>query len=124
MVVDLACKQGWSIFHLVVKSTFFNGPLDEVVYVTQPLGFMIQEEPRKVYKLHKSLYGLKQVPHAWNKKINSYLVELRFIKCRYEYGVYVQVMAQYIIIICLYVDDMPVTRNSMKNLSKFKELMR
>lgn len=58
-VVALACKQGWPAFHLDVKSTFVNGPLDEVVYVTQPHGFMIQEEARKVNHLHKSLYGLK-----------------------------------------------------------------
>lgn len=59
LVVALAGKQGWSIFHLNVKSTFLNGPLDEVVYVTQPPGFVIQEEERKVYKLHKAIYSLK-----------------------------------------------------------------
>ena len=32
-------------------------------------------------------------------------------------------MAQDIIIICLYVDDLLVTGNSLENLSKFKELM-
>ena len=32
-------------------------------------------------------------------------------------------VAQDIIIICLYVDDLLVTGNSLKNLSKFKELM-
>lgn len=89
MVIALACKQGWSTFHLDVESTFLNAPLDEVVYVTQPLGFMIQEKARKVYKLNKALYGLKQAPKAWNKKINSYLVELGFIKCGCEYNVYV-----------------------------------
>ena len=34
LVVVLACNQGWSIFHLDVKLTFLNGPLDEEVYVT------------------------------------------------------------------------------------------
>lgn len=59
LVVALACKQGWSIFHLDVKSNFLNGPLDKEVYVTQSPGFVIHEEARKVYKLHKMLYGLK-----------------------------------------------------------------
>ncbi|XP_050919391.1 uncharacterized mitochondrial protein AtMg00810-like [Lathyrus oleraceus] len=39
-------------------------------------------------------------------------------------GVYVQVEAQNITIIYLYVDDLLVTGNSMENLSKFKELMK
>ena len=74
LVVALACNQGWSTFHLDVKSAFLNGPLEEEVYVTQPPGFVIQKEASKVYKLHKALYGLKQAPRAWNKKIDSYLV--------------------------------------------------
>ena len=34
LVVALACNQGWSTFHLDVKSAFLNGLLDEEVYVT------------------------------------------------------------------------------------------
>lgn len=124
LVVALACKQCWSTFHLDVKLTFLNGPLDEVVYATQPLGFVIQEEAKKVYKLHKALYGLKQTPRAWNKKIDSYLVESGFIKCIYQYGIYVQVMVQDITIIWLYVDGLLVTGNNMKSYSKFKKLMK
>lgn len=33
-------------------------------------------------------------------------------------------MTQNITIICLYVDDLRVTGNSLENLSKFKELMK
>ena len=84
-----------------MKSTFLNGSLDEEVYVTQPYGFVIQKEASKVYKLHKALYGLKKAPRAWNKKIDSYLVELGFVKYKSEYGVYVQVVAQDITIIYL-----------------------
>lgn len=43
----------------------------------------------KVYNFYKALYGLKQAPRAWNKKTDSYLVELGLIKCRSEYVVYV-----------------------------------
>lgn len=108
-MVALACKQGWSTFHLDMKSTFLNEPLYEEVYVTQPPGFVIQEEAMKVYKLHKALYGLKYEPRAWNKKIDSYLVKLGFVKCKYEYGVYVKVLVQDITITFLYADDLLVT---------------
>lgn len=77
----------------------------------------------KVYKLHKALYGLKHAPRAWNKKIDSYLVELRFIKYKYEYGVYVQAMAQDITIIFLYVDDLLAIESNTEKLMKFKEMM-
>ena len=70
MVVALVCQQGWSIFYLDMKSKILNSPLDEDVYVTQPHGLVIKEEAKKVYKLHKAMYGLKQTPRAWNKKID------------------------------------------------------
>ena len=43
-----------------------------------------------IYRLYKALYGPKQTPRAWNKKIYSYLVELGFTKCKLKYGVFVQ----------------------------------
>lgn len=56
--------------------------------------------------------------------IDSYLVELGFVKHKFEYGVYVQVVAQDITIIYLYVNDLLVTKGSLENMSKFKDLMK
>ena len=53
IVVALACNQGWSTFHLDVKSTFLSGPLKEEVYVTQPPGFVIQKEAVKYISFTK-----------------------------------------------------------------------
>lgn len=61
-----------------VKSAFLNGPLDEEVFVMQPLGFEIEGEESKVMKLKKALYGLKQAPRAWNKRIDGFLITMRF----------------------------------------------
>jgi hypothetical protein len=43
-----------------VKTAFLNGNLSEDVYMTQPEGFIDQQNARKVYRLMKSIYGLKQ----------------------------------------------------------------
>jgi len=66
LVVALASSKNFSLSHLDVKSAFLNGPLEEDVYVTQPLGFEVKGKERMVYKLHKALYDLKQAPRAWN----------------------------------------------------------
>jgi hypothetical protein len=58
-----------------VNSSFLNGFLEEVVYVDQPLGFEVQKQPAKVYRLKKDLYGLKQALRAWYRRIDTYLIK-------------------------------------------------
>ncbi|GJV28645.1 retrovirus-related pol polyprotein from transposon TNT 1-94 [Tanacetum coccineum] len=54
-----------TIYQMDVKTAFLNGELKEEVYVSQPEGFVDQDNPLHVYKLKKALYGLKQAPSAW-----------------------------------------------------------
>ncbi|GJY17010.1 retrovirus-related pol polyprotein from transposon TNT 1-94 [Tanacetum coccineum] len=56
------------VYQMDVKTTFLNGILHEKVYVSQPDGFVDQDNPNHVYKLKKALYGLKQAPRAWQGK--------------------------------------------------------
>ncbi|CAJ2632822.1 unnamed protein product [Trifolium pratense] len=126
LVVGLANINNWSIYQMDVKCAFLNGPLDEEVYVKQPVGFQVDGQKDKVYRLHKALYGLKQAPRAWNKKIDSYLSDIGFIKCTTEHGVYVRrSSSDNLVILCLYVDDLLITGSSESEISKFKcELMK
>ncbi|GJS02691.1 zinc finger, CCHC-type containing protein [Tanacetum coccineum] len=62
--------------------------LKEEVYVVQPEGFEKPGDERKVYKLAKSLYGVRQAPRAWNIKIDNTLKEMGFQHCMQEKDVY------------------------------------
>ncbi|GJY80287.1 retrovirus-related pol polyprotein from transposon TNT 1-94 [Tanacetum coccineum] len=50
------------------------------VYVSQPEGFVDQDNPSHVYKLKKALYGLKQAPRAWYDMLLSFLIPQQFSK--------------------------------------------
>nr|GEV05543.1 hypothetical protein [Tanacetum cinerariifolium] len=52
--------KSFPIYQMDVKTAFLNGPLKEEVYVSQPDGFVDPDHPEKVYRLRKTLYGLKQ----------------------------------------------------------------
>ena len=95
-----------------VKSAFLNGNLEEVVYVEQPAGFVVKGEEEKVCRLKKALYGLKQAPRAWNSRIDGYLSQKGFIRCPYEYALYVKKSLQgRVMFVCLYIDDILFTGN-------------
>ncbi|PNX76333.1 putative LRR receptor-like protein kinase [Trifolium pratense] len=125
LVVALACKNRWLLYHLDVKSAFLNGPLEEEVFVSQPPGFEIKWKENMVYKLYKTLYGLKQAPRAWNKRIDEFLIQIGFKKCVVEFGVYVQSFKTgEIIIICLYVDDLLLTGSRVAGIEDVKDKLK
>ncbi|GJY74666.1 retrovirus-related pol polyprotein from transposon TNT 1-94 [Tanacetum coccineum] len=59
-----AAHMNMIVYQMDVKITFLNGILHEEVYVSQPEGFVDQDNLNHVYKLKKDLYGLKQAPRA------------------------------------------------------------
>eukprot|EP00253_Pinus_taeda_P028314 PITA_28314 len=54
-----------------LKSAFLNGDLEEEVYIEQPDGFILGNDPKLVCRLKKALYGLKQAPRACNEEAMS-----------------------------------------------------
>nr|GFA87946.1 putative ribonuclease H-like domain-containing protein [Tanacetum cinerariifolium] len=52
------------VYQMDVKSAFLYGTIEEEVDVCQPPGFEDPENPDKVYKVVKALYGLHQAPRA------------------------------------------------------------
>ncbi|GJZ25864.1 retrovirus-related pol polyprotein from transposon TNT 1-94 [Tanacetum coccineum] len=76
-----AAHKNMTIYEMDVKTAFFNGELKEEVYVSQPEGFVDQDNPSHVYKLKKALYDLKQAPRAWYDMLSSFLISQHFSKC-------------------------------------------
>ncbi|GJX77933.1 retrovirus-related pol polyprotein from transposon TNT 1-94 [Tanacetum coccineum] len=68
------------VYQMDVKTVFLNGILREEVYVSQPDGFVDQDNLNHVYKLKKALYGLKQAPHAWYDLLSKFLLSQEFSK--------------------------------------------
>ena len=60
----LAALNEWHISGLDVKTAFLYGKLDEEIYMEQPEGFKIQGQERKVLRLRRAIYGLKQAALA------------------------------------------------------------
>nr|GEW31844.1 hypothetical protein [Tanacetum cinerariifolium] len=75
-----AAHKNMTIYQMDVKMAILNGELKEEVFVSQPEGFVDQDNPSHVYKLKKALYGLKQAPRAWYDMLSSFLISQHFSK--------------------------------------------
>ena len=53
-----------------ITTAFLHGELEEEVYMKIPEGYNV---PGKVCLLKKALYGVKQAPSKWNKKLTGFL---------------------------------------------------
>nr|GEV62002.1 hypothetical protein [Tanacetum cinerariifolium] len=73
-----ASFMGFMVYQMDVKSAFLYGTIEEEVYVFQPLWFEDPDNPDKVYKVVKALYGLHQASRAWYKTLTNYLLENDF----------------------------------------------
>ncbi|GKD22211.1 retrovirus-related pol polyprotein from transposon TNT 1-94 [Tanacetum coccineum] len=75
-----AAHKNMIIYQMDMKTAFLNGILREEVYVSQPDGFVDQDNPNHVYKLKKALYGLKQALYAWYDLLSNFLLTQDFSK--------------------------------------------
>lgn len=66
ILMALAAQLNWPLRQYDVKNAFWNGDLEEEVYMDPPPGIQCKpSDVEKVCKLRKALYGLKQSPKAW-----------------------------------------------------------
>ena len=79
-LLGIVAHHDYELEQLDVKTTFLNGELEEEIYMEQPEGFVDPEKKDLIFKLKRSLYGLKQSPRQWYKKLDSFITKLNFTR--------------------------------------------
>nr|GEU91215.1 hypothetical protein [Tanacetum cinerariifolium] len=74
----IAAYYDYEICQLDVKISFLNAYLDEDIYMVQPEGFVDPKYLRKVCKLQRSIYGLKQALRSCNKRFDEEVKKFSF----------------------------------------------
>nr|GEY37958.1 retrovirus-related Pol polyprotein from transposon TNT 1-94 [Tanacetum cinerariifolium] len=118
-----ATSQNMMIYQMDVKTAFLNGELNEVVYVSQPEGFVDPDQPTHVYRQKKALYGLKQAPHAWYDKLSRFLMSTRFSKAVVDPTLFIRKTCKHILLVQIYVDDIIFASTYPKSCEIFANKM-
>ncbi|GKC44106.1 retrovirus-related pol polyprotein from transposon TNT 1-94 [Tanacetum coccineum] len=111
------------IYQMDVKTAFLNGELKEEVYVSQPGGFVDQENPSHVYKLRKALYDLKQAPHAWYNMLSSFLISQHFSKGAVDPTLFTRQAGNDLLQVQIYVDDIIFASTNTAMCNEFANQM-
>nr|GEV78407.1 retrovirus-related Pol polyprotein from transposon TNT 1-94 [Tanacetum cinerariifolium] len=121
--VENVAHKNKMIFQMDVKTAFLNGELKEEVYVSQPEGFVDQDNPSHVYKLKKALYGLKQAPCAWYDMLSSFLISQQFFKEAVDPTLFTRQTGNDLLLVQIYVDEIIFSSTNTAMCNKFANQM-
>jgi hypothetical protein len=132
MVIQIAVNCNYLIHQMDVKSAYLNAPIDCELYMEQPKGFISTSEDGKklVYRLKKSLYGLKQSASNWQDVLSRFFHHHGCYQSQYDQCIYTKFTQQGKLIYVVWVDDIIIAAdcNAMmkygKNILKEKFRMK
>lgn len=115
--LSLAASHGLRLRHLDVKNAFLQGNLDEEVFMRQPPYFAVLGQEHMVCRLNRPIYGLKQSPRCWNKRLSECLQEFGFVVHfrRADVCLFVKDLDGKMLVLLVYVDDILVGENCEKS---------
>jgi hypothetical protein len=91
--------------------------------MTQPEGFVDQQNARKVCRLMKSICGLKQASRSWNLRFDEEVNSFGFSKIK-EASVYKKVSGSTLVFLVLYVDNILLIGNNIPLMEDVKASLR
>lgn len=102
----VAATLNLDINQMDVKTAFLNGIVQELIYVHMPPGFKISE---MVCRLKWALYGLKQSPCFWYKKLLGFLLKkLGLKKLHADHKIFATKTGLKRLIVSLFIDDLNI----------------
>ena len=125
MLIQFAAENQMSVHQLDVKTAYLNAPIDCEVYIRQPQGFAEEEDNGQlVWKLHKSLYELKQSGRNWNVVLTNFFKTNGFHQSEIDPCLFIKQNETDMTYIAVWVDDIIIAATSNSLMNDIKELLK
>lgn len=116
----VAVKLRMKIHQLDVVTAFLQGDLKETIFMEQPDSY--HDGTKKVCRLNKPIYGLRQASRQWNIKLDTALKSFGLKRCRNDPCIYFSLTTN--LIVAVYVDDFLIFylhRDELLEIMKFMD---
>jgi Reverse transcriptase (RNA-dependent DNA polymerase) len=114
--LSFAGKRNLSVIQYDIVTAFLNGTIEEEIYMLPLPGF--ERADKMVYRLKKSLYGLKQAARAWNKALHESLTRHGCKRDQTDHCLYSLTSGGDIVHLLIHVDDVLAATSNAKLLDE------
>lgn len=115
LAISIAAKYSYDIHQLDVVAAFLQGDIEGEVYIEMPPKWkeiFNLDTNGDVCRLSKSLYGLKQSPRLWLKKLRKVLQKLNYSPLASDEAAYINTSSRDFSSIITHIDDLLVLVNN------------
>jgi Reverse transcriptase (RNA-dependent DNA polymerase) len=118
---SIAVNKNWNLHQMDVKNDFFQGTLEEKVYMTLPPSHKRERNSNLVCRLKKAIYGLRQSSISWYGKLSHFLLSSGFKISGADSSVFVKHSCNGLTVVLVYVDDIIITGDNQFEIDCIKE---
>ncbi|KAL9250771.1 Retrovirus-related Pol polyprotein from transposon TNT 1-94-like protein [Drosera capensis] len=123
IIMALVAHFDLELHQMDVKTAFLNGDIEETIYMQQQKNFVSGDPKKMVWKLKKSIYGLKQASRQWYHKFNNVITSFGFEPNIADDCIYHKFSGSKHIFLVLYVDDILLASNDIGLLHETKRFL-
>ena len=118
LILALAAIEDLHLRSLDISQAFVQSEIDTVIYIKQADGFQVNG-PNWVWRLNKSLYGLKQSPRLFGKKFAEVMHQMGCTQLHSDPCVYIWERDGIKIFVPVFVDDITLASRSQEAQDAF-----
>ncbi|CAG8720567.1 1889_t:CDS:1, partial [Acaulospora colombiana] len=120
-IIAKAAQEDWLLHSVDISTAFLNGSIDADVFMEVPEGLYVDSPKGQkwVLQLLKGLYGIKQGPRIWAKKLHSILADMGFARLECDHSVFIYDPNGVRVVVPVHVDDLIIAAKSQSVIRKF-----